>query len=127
MSTDTVTAPLTTLTEAEVAEIRNNLPDVHIYFDEPDTPTVLDEVHIHRDRTQDAYDASVIGAGLIGTAAAFAHAYSPYVLLNNTLIGLTVALVFTAMLLRWAVTREGRKWVYADTDEPCDPNPAPAV
>ncbi|MER7331732.1 MULTISPECIES: hypothetical protein [unclassified Micromonospora] len=101
-----------------------DLPEIHIYFDEATNPVVLNEADVHRDRTQDAYDASVIGAGVIGTAAAFAHAYSHSTLLNNTLIGVTVALVLAAMLLRWAVTREGRKWVYADTDEPYDGDPA---
>ncbi|GGM27449.1 hypothetical protein GCM10011608_10270 [Micromonospora sonchi] len=92
----------------------------------PTTGEVIDHTKVikHRDWRQ-------IASEWVGLAAAFAGAAAVGGFATNTLIDLSKvaavvagALVGIAMLLVAEVAREGRKWVYADTDEPHPNDPA---
>ena len=116
MTTDTLPAT-TTVTATKAVVIRNDRQSLdRTVTTEECRP--LNHSDIHRDRRQDAYDITTIAAGIVGTGSAFAFAYSPWVLLNYATAGLTAALVIAAMILRWAVAADGRKWTYTTDATP---------
>ncbi len=105
---------------------RSTIPTIAVQLDEAPAPDVIDHSKVtkHRDWRQ-------IAAEWVGLAAAFAGAAGVGGFATNTLVDLSMAaaviagaLVGVAMLLVAAVAREGRKWVYAGTDEPYHGNPA---
>ncbi|MEV0214326.1 hypothetical protein [Micromonospora sp. NPDC050695] len=104
-----------------------NLPEINIYFDEATNPgDTLDHANIHAHK-----DWRHIASEWVGLAAAFTASAAVGGMATNTLLAVshTLAVITGALvgLLVWLLAekyREGRKWVYAESDEPHDGSPA---
>lgn len=121
MSVDQLPARTTTLAATGTTEI-------NIAVDEAPTPAgeTLNHANIHAHK-----DWRHIASEWVGLAAAFTAAAAIGGMATNTLLAVshTLAVIAGALVgvLVWLLAekyREGRRWVYADTNEPYDGNPA---
>lgn len=113
------TKPMITFTPDEAQEI-TRLSDETM----PAAGETLDhsKVHAHRDWRQHASEVVGLAAGFTAAAAAGGMATNTLLAVSHTLAVVAGALVGLLVWLLTETAREGRRWVYAESDDPADPN-----
>lgn len=103
---------------ARTTQAATNQPTTHT--GEAPNPDVLDHAHVrvYRDWRQAASEVAALAAAFTAAAAVGGLATNTLVELSTALAVAAGALVGVLVWLLAETAREGRRWVYAETDEP---------